>query len=177
MDSVQKAGSGHPGTAMSLAPVAYLLFQRLLRHDPADPHWAGRDRFVLSCGHSSLTLYIQLYLSGYGVTLDDLKAYRTWGSITPGHPEHGLTPGVETTTGPLGQGIGNAVGMAMAARRERGLYDPDAEPGRSPFDHHVYAFVSDGDIEEGVSHEVSSLAGHHRLGNLIVVYDDNYISI
>jgi len=157
--------------------VAYLLYQRLLRHDPADPHWPGRDRFVLSCGHSSLTLYIQLYLSGYGVTLDDLKAYRTWGSITPGHPEHGLTPGVETTTGPLGQGIGNAVGMAMAARRERGLYDPDAEPGRSPFDHYIYAFVSDGDMEEGVSHEVSSLAGHHRLGNLIVVYDDNYISI
>ncbi|HJY71841.1 MAG TPA: transketolase, partial [Streptosporangiaceae bacterium] len=177
MDSVQKVGNGHPGTAMSLAPVAYLLFQRLLRHDPADPHWPGRDRFVLSCGHSSLTLYIQLYLSGYGVTLDDLKAYRTWGSITPGHPEHGLTPGVETTTGPLGQGVGNAVGMAMAARRERGLYDPDAEPGRSPFDHYVYAFVSDGDLEEGVSHEVSSLAGHHRLGNLIVVCDDNYISI
>ena len=177
MDSVQKVGNGHPGTAMSLAPVAYLLFQRLLRHDPADPHWPGRDRFVLSCGHSSLTLYIQLYLSGYGVTLDDLKAYRTWGSITPGHPEHGLTPGVETTTGPLGQGIGNAVGMAMAARRERGLFDPDAEPGHSPFDHYVYCFVSDGDIEEGISHEVSALAGHQRLGNLIVVYDDNYISI
>jgi transketolase/transaldolase len=177
MDSVQKVGNGHPGTAMSLAPAAYLLFQRLLRHDPADPHWPGRDRFVLSCGHSSLTLYIQLYLSGYGLTLDDLKAYRTWGSITPGHPEHGLTPGVETTTGPLGQGIGNAVGMAMAARRERGLYDPDAEPGRSPFDHHVYAFMSDGDIEEGISHEVSSLAGHQRLGNLVVLYDNNYISI
>jgi transketolase len=177
MDSVQKVGNGHPGTAMSLAPVAYLLYQRLLRHDPADPHWPGRDRFVLSCGHSSLTLYIQLYLSGYGVTLDDLKSYRTWGSITPGHPEHGLTPGVETTTGPLGQGIGNAVGMAMAARRERGLYDPDAEPGRSPFDHYIYSFVSDGDLEEGISHEVSSLASHQRLGNLIVVYDDNYISI
>jgi transketolase len=177
MDSVQKAGSGHPGTAMSLAPAAYLLFQRLLRHDPADPHWPGRDRFVLSCGHSSLTLYIQLYLSGYGLTLDDLEGYRTWGSITPGHPEHGLTPGVETTTGPLGQGLGNAVGMAMAARRERGLFDPDAEPGTSPFDHFVYAFVSDGDIEEGISHEVSSLAAHHRLGNLIVVYDDNRISI
>src|SRR5579864_7386863 len=177
MDAVQRAGSGHPGTAMSLAPAAYLLFQRVMRHDPADPKWQGRDRFVLSCGHSSLTLYIQLYLSGYGVSLDDLKAFRTWGSITPGHPEHGLTPGVETTTGPLGQGLGNAVGMAMASRRERGLYDPDGEPGRSPFDHHVYAFVSDGDIEEGVSHEVSSLAGHHRLGNLIVVYDDNYISI
>ena len=147
---------------MSLAPAAYLLFQRLLRHDPADPHWPGRDRFVLSCGHSSLTLYIQLYLSGYGLTLDDLKALRTWGSITPGHPEHGLTPGVETTTGPLGQGLGNAVGMAMAARRERGLFDPDAAPGTSPFDHFIYCFVSDGDIEEGISHEVSSLAGHHR---------------
>jgi transketolase len=177
MDAVQKAGSGHPGTAMSLAPAAYMLFQRLLRHDPADPDWPGRDRFVLSCGHSSLTLYIQLYLSGYGLTMDDLKGYRTWGSITPGHPEHRLTPGVETTTGPLGQGIGNAVGMAMAARRERGLFDPDAAPGRSPFDHHIYAFVSDGDIEEGISHEVSSLAGHHRLGNLIVLYDDNHISI
>jgi transketolase len=177
MDAVQKAGSGHPGTAMSLAPAAYLLYQRLLRHDPADPQWAGRDRFVLSCGHSSLTLYIQLYLSGYGLTLDDLKALRTWGSITPGHPEHGLTPGVETTTGPLGQGIGNAVGMAMASRRERGLLDPDAAPGTSPFDHFIYCFVSDGDIEEGISHEVSSLAGHHRLGNLIVLYDDNQISI
>ena len=162
---------------MSLAPAAYLLFQRLLRHDPADPQWPGRDRFVLSCGHSSLTLYIQLYLSGYGLTLDDLKALRTWGSITPGHPEHGLTPGVETTTGPLGQGLGNAVGMAMASRRERGLFDPDAAPGSSPFDHFIYCFVSDGDIEEGISHEVSSLAGHQRLGNLIVLYDDNQISI
>jgi transketolase len=177
MDAVQKVGNGHPGTAMSLAPAAYLLYQRLLRHDPADPLWPGRDRFVLSCGHSSLTLYIQLYLSGYGLTLDDLKAYRTWGSITPGHPEHGLTPGVETTTGPLGQGLGNAVGMAMAARRERGLYDPDAEPGTSVFDHHIYCFVSDGDMEEGISHEVASLAGHHRLGNLTVLYDDNLISI
>jgi len=162
---------------MSLAPAAYLLFQRVLRHDPADPGWPGRDRFVLSCGHSSLTLYIQLYLSEYGLTLDDLKGYRTWGSITPGHPEHGLTAGVETTTGPLGQGIGNAVGMAIAARRERGLFDPDAAPGQSPFDHYIYCFVSDGDIEEGVSHEVSSLAGHHELGNLIVLYDDNQISI
>jgi transketolase len=177
MDSVQRAGSGHPGTAMSLAPAAYLLYQHLLRHDPADPHWPGRDRFVLSCGHSSLTQYIQLYLSGYGLTLDDLKSYRTWGSITPGHPEHGLTPGIETTTGPLGQGIGNAVGMAMGARRERGLFDPDAAPGTSPFDHFVYCFASDGDIEEGISHEVSSLAGHQKLGNLIVLYDNNTISI
>jgi transketolase len=177
MDAVQKVGNGHPGTAMSLAPAAYLLFQRVLRHDPADPHWPGRDRFVLSCGHSSLTLYIQLYLSGYGLTMDDLKALRTWGSITPGHPEHGLTPGVETTTGPLGQGIGNAVGMAMAARRERGLFDPEAEAGTSLFDHFVYCFMSDGDAEEGLSHEVSSLAAHQELGNLIVLYDNNYISI
>jgi transketolase len=177
MDAVQKVGNGHPGTAMSLAPAAYLLFQRVMRHDPADPHWPGRDRFVLSCGHSSLTLYIQLYLSGYGLTMDDLKALRTWGSLTPGHPEYGLTAGVETTTGPLGQGIGNAVGMAMAARRERGLFDPDAEAGTSPFDHFVYCFMSDGDIEEGISHEVCSLAGHQELGNLIVLYDDNYISI
>jgi transketolase len=177
MDAVQQAGSGHPGTAMSLAPAAYVLFQHVLRHDPADPGWPGRDRFVLSCGHSSLTLYIQLYLSGYGLTLDDLKAYRTWGSITPGHPEHGLTPGVETTTGPLGQGLANAVGMAMAARRERGLLDPDAAPGASPFDHNIYAFASDGDIEEGISHESSSIAGHQQLGNLIVLYDDNSISI
>jgi transketolase len=177
MDSVQKAGNGHPGTAMSLAPAAYLLFQKLMRHDPADPNWPGRDRFVLSCGHSSLTLYIQLYLSGYGLTLDDLKGYRTWGSITPGHPEHRVTPGVEVTTGPLGQGIGNAVGMAMGARRERGLFDPDAKAGASPFDHFVYVFMSDGDIEEGISHEVSSLAAHQELGNLIVLYDNNYISI
>jgi transketolase len=177
MDAVQKAGSGHPGTAMSLAPAAYLLWQRFLRHDPADPGWLGRDRFILSCGHSSLTLYIQLYLSGYGLTLDDLRALRTWGSRTPGHPEHWLTPGVEVTTGPLGQGVANAVGMAMAARRERGLLDPDAEPGTSPFDHHVYVFASDGDIEEGISHEASSLAAHQQLGNLIMLYDDNNISI
>jgi transketolase len=177
MDAVEKAGSGHPGTAMSLAPAAYLLFQRILRHDPADPQWLGRDRFVLSCGHSSLTLYLQLYLSGYGLTLDDIEQYRCWGSRTPGHPEHGLTAGVETTTGPLGQGLANAVGMAMAARRERGLLDPDAAPGTSPFDHHIYVFVSDGDIEEGISHEVSSLAAHQQLGNLIVLYDDNTISI
>jgi transketolase len=178
MDAVQKAGNGHPGTAMSLAPAAYLLYQRVMRHDPADPAWPGRDRFVLSCGHSSLTLYIQLYLSGYpGMTLDDLKALRTWGSNTPGHPEHWHTPGIEATTGPLGQGIGMAVGMAMAARRERGLLDPDAAPGTSPFDHHIYAFCSDGDIEEGISHEASSLAAHQELGNLVVIYDDNDISI
>ena len=175
MDAVQEAGSGHPGTAMSLAPAAYLLFQRIMRHDPTDPHWAGRDRFVLSAGHSSLTLYIQLYLSGYGLTLQDLRSLRRWGSLTPGHPEHGHTAGVETTTGPLGQGLGNAVGMAMAARRERGLFDPDSTT--SPFDHHIYAIASDGDIEEGISHEVSALAGHQRLGNLIVFYDDNDISI
>jgi transketolase len=177
MDAVEQAGSGHPGTAMSLAPAAYLLYQRVMQHDPADPDWLGRDRFVLSCGHSSLTLYIQLYLSGYGLKLDDLRAYRTWDSLTPGHPEHLLTRGVETTTGPLGQGISNAVGMAMAARRERGLLDPDAPAGESPFDHHIYAFMSDGDIEEGISHEVSSIAAHQQLGNLVVVYDDNRISI
>jgi transketolase len=177
VDAVEAAGHGHPGTAMSLAPAAYLLFQRLLRHDPADPQWAGRDRFVLSCGHSSLTLYIQLYLSGYGLGLDDLKALRTEGSLTPAHPEHGHTPGVETTTGPLGQGLANAVGMAMAARRERGLFDPDAPAGESPFDHTIWAFTSDGDLEEGISHEASSLAGHQKLGNLVVLYDDNHISI
>jgi transketolase len=177
MDAVEAAGSGHPGTAMSLAPAAYLLYQRVMRHDPADPGWLGRDRFVLSCGHSSLTLYIQLYLSGYGLTLDDIAHYRKWGSLTPGHPEHGHTRGVETTTGPLGQGIGNAVGMAMAARRERGLLDPDAAPGTSPFDHHIYCFVSDGDMEEGISHEAAAIAGHQQLGNLVVLYDDNDISI
>lgn len=177
MDAVQRAGNGHPGTAMSLAPLAYLLFQQVMRHDPADPRWPGRDRFVLSAGHSSLTLYIQLFLSGYGLTLDDLKSLRQWDSLTPGHPEYGHTPGVETTTGPLGQGLANAVGMAMAARRERGLFDPDAAPGTSPFDHHIWAIASDGDIEEGISHEASSLAGHQRLGNLIVIYDDNQISI
>ncbi len=177
MDAVEKAGNGHPGTAMSLAPAAYLLFQRVLRHDPSEPKWSGRDRFILSCGHSSLTLYIQLYLSGYGLTLHDLQSLRSWESLTPGHPEYGHTVGVETTTGPLGQGLGNAVGMAMAARRERGLFDPDAEPGTSPFDHTIWCLVSDGDIEEGISHEVSALAGHQRLGNLVVVYDDNRISI
>jgi transketolase len=177
MDAVQKVGNGHPGTAMSLAPAAYLLFQRAMRHNPANPDWVGRDRFVLSCGHSSLTLYIQLYLGGWGLELDDLKSLRTWGSKTPGHPEYGYTAGVETTTGPLGQGVGNAVGMAMAARRERGLFDPDAAPGESPFDHQIYAFCSDGDLEEGVSSESSSLAGHQQLGNLTLIYDNNKISI
>jgi transketolase len=177
MDAVQKSANGHPGTAMSLAPAAYLLFNRILRHDPTDPDWAGRDRFVLSAGHSSLTLYIQLYLSGYGLGLGDLQSLRQWGSLTPGHPEHGHTKGVETTTGPLGQGLGNAVGMAMAARRERGLLDPDASPGTSPFDHHIWCIASDGDIEEGITHEASALAGHQKLGNLVVIYDDNEISI
>jgi transketolase len=177
MDSVQKVGNGHPGTAMSLAPAAYLLYQRVMRHDPADPEWVGRDRFVLSCGHTSLTLYIQLYLSGYALGLDDLKQFRTWGSITPGHPEYHLTPGVECTTGPLGQGLGNAVGMAMAARRERGLLDPDAAPGTSPFDHFVYSVVSDGDMEEGITHETAAIAAVQELGNLVVIYDDNDISI
>ncbi|SFL07406.1 transketolase [Geodermatophilus ruber] len=177
MDAVQKVGNGHPGTAMSMAPTAYLLFHKWLRHDPSDPHWIGRDRFVLSMGHSSLTLYIQLYLSGYGLELADLQALRTWGSQTPGHPEVGHTAGVETTTGPLGQGVGNAVGMAMAARRERGLLDPDAPEGESLFDHTIWCFASDGDMEEGVSGEASSLAGTQRLGNLILIYDDNRISI
>jgi transketolase len=177
MDAVQKVGNGHPGTAMSLAPAAYLLFQKVMRHNPADPHWPGRDRFVLSCGHSSLTLYIQLYLGGWGLELDDIKALRTWGSKTPGHPEYGHTAGVETTTGPLGQGIGNAVGMAMAARRERGMLDPNAADGDSPFDHQVYALCSDGDIQEGVSAEASAIAGVQELGNLTVIYDANRISI
>ncbi|PJN21658.1 transketolase [Kitasatospora sp. CB02891] len=177
MDAVQKVGNGHPGTAMSLAPAAYLIFQRFLRHDPTDPTWAGRDRFVLSPGHTSLTLYTQLFLSGYGLSLDDLKAFRVAGSRTPGHPEHGHTAGVETTTGPLGQGVGNAVGMAMAARYERGLFDPDAPAGASPFDHTIWAIVSDGDLQEGISAEASSLAGHQKLGNLVALYDDNHISI
>jgi len=177
MDAVQKVGNGHPGTAMSLAPVAYTLFQRFLRHDPSDSQWIGRDRFVLSCGHSSLTLYIQLLFSGYGLKLDDLKAFRTWGSLTPGHPEFGHTAGVETTTGPLGQGVANAVGMAMAARYERGLLDPDTAWGASPFDHNIWVICSDGDLQEGVSTEASSLAGTQKLGNLKVIYDDNRISI
>jgi transketolase len=176
-DAVQNAGNGHPGTAMSLAPLAYTLFQRTMAHDPADQHWPGRDRFVLSAGHSSLTLYIQLYLAGFGLELEDLKQLRKWGSKTPGHPEYSHTDGVETTTGPLGQGLANSVGMAMAARRERGLLDPDAAPGESIYDHHIYVIASDGDIEEGVTSEASSIAGRQELGNLIVFYDDNKISI
>ncbi|MGW3009807.1 transketolase [Streptomyces sp. NPDC001219] len=177
MDSVQKVGNGHPGTAMSLAPAAYLLFQKLMRHDPADANWTGRDRFVLSAGHSSLTLYIQLYLAGYGLELADLEAFRTWGSKTPGHPEYGHTTGVETTTGPLGQGVANAVGMAMASRYERGLFDPGAAQGTSPFDHTIYCIAGDGCLQEGISAEASSLAGHQKLGNLILLWDDNHISI
>ncbi|MBB4711256.1 transketolase [Streptomyces luteogriseus] len=176
-DAVQRVGNGHPGTAMSLAPAAYTIFQKVMRHDPADPEWTGRDRFVLSPGHTSLTLYTQLYLAGYELELDDLKAFRTHGSKTPGHPEYGHTAGVETTTGPLGQGVANAVGMAMAARYERGLFDPDAREGDSPFDHTIWAIVSDGDLQEGVSAEASSLAGHQKLGNLVFLYDDNHISI
>ncbi|MFE3787690.1 transketolase [Streptomyces goshikiensis] len=176
-DAVQKVGNGHPGTAMSLAPAAYTLFQKVMRHDPADPEWVGRDRFVLSAGHSSLTLYTQLYLAGFGLELDDLKAFRTWGSRTPGHPEYGHTTGVETTTGPLGQGVANAVGMAMAARYERGLFDPEAAPGASPFDHMIYAIAGDGCLQEGISSEASSLAGHQKLGNLVLLWDDNHISI
>ncbi|MFJ4326455.1 transketolase [Streptomyces tricolor] len=176
-DAVQKVGNGHPGTAMSLAPAAYTIFQKVMRHDPADPEWTGRDRFVLSPGHTSLTLYTQLFLAGYELELDDLKAFRTHGSKTPGHPEYGHTAGVETTTGPLGQGVANAVGMAMAARYERGLFDPEAPEGISPFDHTIWAIVSDGDLEEGVSAEASSLAGHQKLGNLVFLYDDNHISI
>jgi transketolase len=176
-DAVQKVGNGHPGTAMSLAPLAYLLYQNVMTHDPSDASWLGRDRFVLSCGHSSLTQYIQLYLSGYGLSLDDLKALRTWGSQTPGHPEVHHTRGVEITTGPLGSGLASAVGMAMAQRRQRGLFDPDAKPGTSPFDHHIYVIASDGDMQEGVSHEACALAGHQELGNLTLVYDANQISI
>ena len=176
-DAVQKVGNGHPGTAMSLAPLAYTLFQRQMRHDPSDTHWLGRDRFVLSCGHSSLTIYLQLYLGGFGLELSDIEALRTWGSKTPGHPEFRHTKGVEITTGPLGQGLASAVGMAMAARYERGLFDPDAAPGESPFDHYIYVIASDGDIEEGVTSEASSLAGTQQLGNLIVFYDNNKISI
>ena len=176
-DAVEKVGNGHPGTAMSLAPAAYLLYQRVMDHDPADTHWLGRDRFILSAGHSSLTQYIQLYLGGFGLELDDLKALRTWGSRTPGHPEYGHTDGVEMTTGPLGQGLASSVGFAYAARYERGLFDPDAAAGTSPFDHFVYVVASDGDLQEGVTSEASSLAGHQELGNLIAFYDSNQISI
>ncbi|MGV9572562.1 transketolase [Streptomyces nigra] len=176
-DAVQKVGNGHPGTAMSLAPAAYTLFQKVMRHDPSDADWVGRDRFVLSAGHSSLTLYTQLYLAGFGLELDDLKAFRTWGSKTPGHPEYGHTTGVETTTGPLGQGVANAVGMAMAARYERGLFDPEAAAGTSPFDHFIYCIAGDGCLQEGISAEASSMAGHQKLGNLILLWDDNHISI
>ncbi|MEK0127200.1 transketolase [Corynebacterium marquesiae] len=176
-DAVQKCGSGHPGTAMSLAPLAYTLYQRVINHDPADVHWAGRDRVVLSVGHSSLTQYIQLYLGGFGLEMDDLQQLRTWGSRTPGHPEVHHTDGVEITTGPLGQGLASSVGMAMAARKERGLFDPEASAGESPFDHYVYTIASDGDLQEGVTAEASSLAGTQKLGNLIVFWDDNRISI
>jgi len=177
MDAVQKVGNGHPGTAMSLAPVAYLLFQRHLNHDPNEPTWIGRDRFILSCGHSSMTLYTQLFLSGYGLEIKDLQEFRTWGSLTPGHPEFGHTAGVEMTTGPLGQGVSTAVGMAMAARFERGLFDPLTTDGSSLFDHNVWVICSDGDLQEGVSSEAASFAGTQALGNLNVVYDDNRISI
>ncbi len=176
-DAVEKVGNGHPGTAMSLAPAAYLLFQKVMRRDPSDSGWLGRDRFILSPGHTSLTQYTQFYLGGYGLELEDLKALRTWGSKTPGHPEYGHTDGIEITTGPLGQGISSAVGFAYASRYERGLFDPEAEPGTSPFDHFVYVIASDGDLEEGISSEASSLAGHQQLGNLVVIYDDNQISI
>ncbi len=176
-DAVEKVGNGHPGTAMSLAPAAYLLYQRVLRHDPTDTDWLGRDRFILSAGHSSLTQYVQLYLGGFGLELDDLKSLRTWGSLTPGHPEYGHTKGVEITTGPLGQGLASAVGFAYAARYERGLFDPDAAAGTSPFDHHVYVIAGDGDLQEGVTAEAGSLAGHQQLGNLIAIYDSNQISI
>ena len=176
-DAVEKVGNGHPGTAMSLAPLAYLLFQKVMRRDPHDNEWIGRDRFILSAGHSSLTQYIQLYYGGYGLELDDLKALRTWGSKTPGHPEYGHTDGVEITTGPLGQGLASAVGFAYAQRFERGLFDPDAPAGTSPFDHHTYVIAGDGDIEEGITSEAGSLAGHQKLGNLIAFYDSNQISI
>jgi len=176
-DAVEKVGNGHPGTAMSLAPAAYLLYQKVMRSDPSDTHWPGRDRFILSAGHSSLTQYIQLYLGGFGLELSDLQALRTWGSLTPGHPEYGHTKGVEITTGPLGQGLASSVGFAYASRYERGLFDPDAAPGQSPFDHFVYVIASDGDLQEGITSEAGSLAGHQKLGNLVVIYDDNEISI
>ena len=176
-DAVEKVGNGHPGTAISLAPVAYLLFQKVMCHDPADERWSGRDRFILSVGHSSLTIYNQLYLAGYGLELDDIKALRTWGSATPGHPEYGHTKGVEITTGPLGQGLASATGFAYAARFERGLFDPETAQGESAFDHFVYVIAGDGDMQEGVTSEAASLAGHQKLGNLVVIYDSNQISI
>ena len=176
-DAVEKVGNGHPGTAISLAPVAYLLFNKVMRHDPKDDRWLGRDRFILSIGHSSLTIYNQLYLHGYGLELDDLKALRTWGSATPGHPEYGHTKGVEITTGPLGQGLASATGFAYASRFERGLFDPTAPTGSSPFDHFIYVLAGDGDMQEGVTSEAASLAGHQQLGNLVVIYDSNQISI
>ena len=177
MDAVQHTGNGHPGAPMALAPVAYLLYQRVMRTDPNDSHWLGRDRFVLSNGHASLTQYVQLYLGGYGLELTDLEAFRTWGSLTPGHPEYGHTVGIETTTGPLGQGISTAVGMAMDSRFVRGMLDQSSDPGLSPLDHHIYVIAGDGCMQEGISSEASSLAGHQRLGNLIVIYDDNHITI
>ncbi|MBL5973416.1 MAG: transketolase [Candidatus Leucobacter sulfamidivorax] len=176
-DAVERVGNGHPGTAISLAPAAHLLYQKVLRHDPRDTDWIGRDRFILSVGHSSLTQYVQLYLGGFGLELEDIEALRSWGSKTPGHPEYGHTPGVEITTGPLGQGLASAVGFAYAQRYERGLFDPDAAPGTSPFDHYVYVIAGDGDMQEGVTSEAGSLAGHQELGNLIAIYDSNRISI
>ena len=178
MDSVQKVGNGHPGTAMSLAPAAYLLFQKVMKHNPADTDWLGRDRFVLSVGHSSITHYIQLYLGGFGLEIGDLESLRQWQSLTPGHPERGHTKGIEVTTGPLGQGVANAVGIAMAQRRLRGLLDPDTPADQpSPFDHKTYVLASDGDLQEGVSAEASSIAGTQKLGNLTMIYDANRISI
>ena len=176
-DAVEKTGNGHPGTAISLAPLGYLLYHKVMSIDPSDPNWLGRDRFIMSAGHSSLTQYTQLYLAGLGLELSDLESLRTWGSLTPGHPEYGLTKFVETTTGPLGAGVANAVGMAMAARRERGLLDPDAAPGTSLFDHYIYAIAGDGCMQEGIASEASSLAGTQELGNLIMFYDDNRITI
>ena len=177
-DAVQKAGHGHPGSPVSLAPIAYTLYQRFIKHDPNDPKWAGRDRFILSGGHASLTQYVQLYFSGYGVTLDDLKNFRGGKDTrTPGHPEVGLTPGIEMTTGPLGQGLASAVGFAYGQRFERGLLDPDAPEGTSPFDHKVWVICGEGDVEEGVSSEACSLAGNQKLGNLTVIFDANHIQI
>lgn len=176
-DAVEKVGNGHPGTPMSLAPAAHVLYQRVMKHDPADTHWPGRDRFILSCGHSSLTQHIQLYLGGFGLELNDLEALHTWGSLTPGHPECGHTDGVEITTGPLGQGLSSAVGFAYAARYELGVFDPDSAAGESPFAHVVYVIASDGDLQEGVTSEAASLAGHQELGSLVVIYDANQVSI